>query len=270
MRRTALLAAATIVLSPSLPAGAAVVLASHRAVYDISLDPTAVPTDITDLSGRIVAEFTGSPCSGYTASLRFVLEIEDADGRSQITDQRTQSFEDAKGEALDFVNQTYIDDKLTEETSGKAKRVGKGIAVALAKPAAKTLDLSGSVIFPTQQIERIVAAAKVGQSFLDAEVYDGSDDGQKVYPTGVVIGREITGDDVGTEEAAASVSKLRHWPVTISYFNKDDAGETTPSYVMSFILLENGVQRDLKINYGDFAIVARLTSLVLLDPSPCP
>jgi hypothetical protein len=271
MSRTAVVAAflATITLSGA-PAAAAVVLASHRAVYDIALDPLAVPTDIADLSGRIVAEFTGSPCAGYKASLRFVLEIEGSDGKSQVTDQRTSSFEDPKGEALDFNNQTYIDDKLAEDSSGRAKRNGEGIAVSLAKPNAKTLDLAGSIIFPTQQIERILAAANAGQSFLDAEIYDGSEDGQKVYPTGVVIGREMAGDDVGAEKAAEGLAKLRHWPVTISYFDKDDPGEATPSYVMSFVLLENGVQRDLKINYGDFAIVARLSSLELLDSAPCP
>jgi len=271
MNRTAVVAAflATFALSQA-PASASVILASHRAVYDITLDPLAVPTDIADLSGRIVAEFTGSACAGYKASLRFVLEIEDADGKSQVTDQRTYSFEDAKGEALDFNNQTFIDDKLAEESRGRAKRTGKGIAVSLAKPKSKTLDLSDSVIFPTQQIERILAAAKAGRSFLDAEIYDGSEDGQKVYPTGVVIGPEMKDDDVGDEKAAAGLSKLRHWPVTVSYFDKDAPGEATPSYVMSFVLLENGVQRDLKINYGDFAIVARLTSLELLKPSPCP
>jgi hypothetical protein len=261
--------AAAVFALAGAPAGATG-LAPYRAVYDITLDPNADSGDVADLSGRVVAEFSGSSCKGYKAAMRFVLALENPDGDKQVTDSRTTSFEDSAGNALDFANQTYVDEKLTEDSRGKAQRTGQGVAVSLTKPASKKLDLAPSVIFPTQQIEQILTAAKAGESFLSATIYDGSDDGQKVFSTAVVIGREMTDDGIGDEPAAAGVKGLRHWPVTISYFDKDEPGEQKPSYVMSFVLHENGVQTKLKINYGTFAVVANLTTLSMLPVEACP
>ena len=266
-----LLAAVIAALGLSLPTGAeAVNLAAYRAVYDISLDPATDSGDIADLSGRVVAEFSGSQCKGYKASMRFVLATENPEGDKQVTDSRTTSFEDSGGKTLDFANQTYVDDKLTEDSRGKAKRTGEGVAVSLTKPASKQIDLASSVIFPTQQIEQILAAATTGQAFLAAKIYDGSEDGQKVFSTAVVVGREMTDDGVGDEPAAAGVKGLRHWPVSVSYFDKDEPGEQKPSYVMSFVLHENGVQTRLKINYGGFGVLARLNTLNMLPVEACP
>jgi hypothetical protein len=189
-------------------------LASHRAVYDLTLDPSVDSGDIGDVSGRVVTEFTGSTCAGYKATMRFVMAIENEDGDKQVTDTRTVSFEDSGGTALDFSNQTYVDDKLTADSSGKAKqakRTGKGVTVSLVKPAVKKVDFSPSVIFPTQQIEQILAAARGGQSFVDASIYDGTDDGQKAFATAAVIGREIK-DGYGTFSVTLRMTKLDMLP----------------------------------------------------------
>ena len=58
--------------------------------------------------------------------------------------------------------------------------------------------------------------------------------------------------------------------MTVSYFDQETHGEQTPIYVMSFVLYENGISRHLKIDYGDFAIVGRLTGLEMLPLTPCP
>ena len=250
-------------------AGAADELASHRAVYDLTLDPSVDSGDIGDVSGRVVTEFSGSSCAGYKATMRFVMAIENEDGDKQITDTRTVSFEDSAGTALDFSNQTYVDDKLTADSSGKAKRTGKGVTVSLVKPAVKKVDFSPSVIFPTQQIEQILAAARDGRSFVDASIYDGTDDGQKAFATAAVIGREIKDGDDGDAAVNSALAGMRHWPVTVSYFDSPDPGEETPAQIMSFVLYENGVQTNLKINYGTFSVTLRMTKLDMLPAAPC-
>jgi hypothetical protein len=251
-------------------------LAPHRAVYDIVLDPSAANTDVADLSGRMVMEFTGSECAGYKVTLRFVTEIEDSEGEHRVTDSRTTSFEHPGGRSFEFNNQTYIDQNLTEESRGSAERTTKGIEVSLLKPGTKRLGLGRSVVFPTQQIEEIVAAAKAGQSFVEADVYDGSEDGETVYSTAAVIGRGAVGPpadaDAAAEEgsvASAGIGGVRYWPVTVSYFQKGEKGEQTPTYVMAYRLYENGISRSLRIDYGGFAVTGRLASLQLLPEEPC-
>ena len=63
----------------------------------------------------------------------------------------------------------------------------------LKRPSTKTFTVDGKAVFPTEQIQRIIAAAKEGKSVLELTVYDGSDNGEKVYNTFSVIGKPIRG-----------------------------------------------------------------------------
>ena len=200
-------------------------------------------------------------------------ESEDPEGQSQITDSRSSTFESADGQSLEFANETYTGDVLAEESRGKASRKNLDVDVALDRPASKNFALGPSVVFPTEQMERILSSALGGQSFLHLDVYDGSEDGETVFETAGIIGHVSTAsDDVGSETAVkdAGIAGLRHWPLTLSYFDKAETGDDTPFYVMSFVIYENGVGRTLKIDYGDFTLAGKLTKLELLPTSPCP
>lgn len=256
------------------PAGAGpLALAPHRAVYDLSLAQTSTGGSVASVSGRMVMEFTGSRCSGYTTKLRFVTQTEDSDGQHQVTDSRASTFEAGDGRRLDFTNETYTDETLAEESHGSASRKDQNISVALTKPADKKFNLASGIVFPTEQMEKILESARKGESFVSLDLYDGSEDGQTVFDTAGVIGpASSSADDIGDETAvkSAGIAALRHWPVTISYFEQKDATDKPPFYVMHFVMYENGVGRSLKIDYGDFALDGRLTRLDMLPSQPCP
>ena len=79
------------------------------------------------------------------------------------------------------------------------------------------------------------------------------------------------GSEAGKLEAAANEKKLAElpsWPVSIGYF-EPATGDLTPSYQIDFRLYENGVSRELLIDYGDFSIHGRLTSLEYLKAKAC-
>ena len=63
--------------------------------------------------------------------------------------------------------------------------------------------------------------------------------------------------------------------LTISYFDKvakrtdDQPGEQTPIYSISFEMYENGISRALKLDYGDFVIDGKMTSLEVLPAKAC-
>ena len=108
---------ATILLSAPLsglawPALAAPQLAPHRAVYDLALDKASDRSGITGLAGRMVYEFNGSPCEGYTVKFRFVTQI-DTSENSRLTDQQTTTFEDGDGKSFNFVTRTFVDQSRT-------------------------------------------------------------------------------------------------------------------------------------------------------------
>lgn len=266
-----ILAAAFAVTVLMLPAAASVPLINYRSVFDLVLAPGSDIAEAGTVTGRAVTEFSGSECAGYNTSVRFVTESRGKEGERQVDDVRGVSFE-AEG-VLEFENESYSDNKLTERSVGTAESGPEGAIVKLSEPTAKTFTVPGDVAFPTGQVQRIIDAAIAGKRFLAFDLYDGTGTGEIVYGTSAVIGAvSIDAGDLGSETgiADAGFAAMRHWPVTISYFKDPSRTDMTPAYSMSLVLYENGMSRDLKIDYGIFALIGKLTHLEVLPTPACP
>lgn len=258
------------------PALAAPFLASHRAVYDLSLIKATDKSGITGLTGRMVYEFRGSPCEGYTVTFRFVTRIQ-TDDNTRLTDQQTTTFEDAAGKTFRFVTKSFTDDVLNKEVRGTASHGARGLTeVKLEKPQASSLSLPMAE-FPTQQLIDMLQRAGKGEKFYTVNLFDGSDSADKVMATTVVIGKQAALSKDDPEKAALTSvtpekpgSLGRYWPVTVAYFdttaNARKEGEQTPTYRISFKLLDNGITRDLTMDYGDFSMKGKLVNLALFKP----
>jgi hypothetical protein len=256
-----------LVLGTAVPAGA-VTLVPHRAVYDLALaEGRARSENTAGMTGRMVFEFTGAACEGYTVNFRFVVEATGADGMTTVTDLRTSSFEAAAGDSYQFLSQTYSNRALTEEVKGSAAREGDALAVTLTLPKPAEVRLEGGPLFPTQHLAAVIAAAESGRTVYEQSVYDGSDAGNKMYRTTAVIGSPRPATPTGTE---AAIGTDRRWPVSIAYFAAKAEGDQVPEYAISFDLWDNGVSSDLTMDYGDFALSGSLTDFETLPQTPCP
>ncbi|HEY1783746.1 MAG TPA: cell envelope integrity EipB family protein [Roseiarcus sp.] len=272
--RFALCGAAILCALSAARAGTAPVLplAAHRAAYDISLidssgpAPSSARTPVS-ATGLIAYEFRGSACEGYTSNFRQLTEMERSEGEPISMRVNAMSFEDGGGKSMRF----QIDSQGLQDTPpvvGAATRgAGDEMRVVLSKPSPKTLDFGHDVMFPTQHIERLIEAARNGGGAIQARVYDGSDTGAKIFATMSVIGKEVTKPDDDTETASA-LSGVRRWPVVISYFDEATT-DSPPEYTLSFDLYENGVSGSLKLDYGAFALRARLRKLEILPTPAC-
>jgi hypothetical protein len=249
---------------------------SHQALYELSLVKSRGTNSINSARGRILYNFSGSACEGYTSEFRQVSELDSGEGKLTLSDLRSTSWEDGAGKSYRFKIDARMNDADSSPVDGVAERTGDHITVKLKQPVAKTFTLDGSTVFPTEQIQRIIAAAKDGKSLLELTVYDGSDNGEKVYNTLTVIGQPIPGDrtieapDPSTTNDA--MKSLTRWPVTVSYYDRDAKvaeGEQTPVYAMSFELFENGVSRALVLDYNDFVISGALGKFDVKDSKPC-
>jgi len=250
---------------------------AHQALYDLSLLKSR-SSSINSARGRILYNFKGSSCEGYTSEFRQVSELDSGEGKVTLSDLRSNSWEDAAGKSYRFKIETRMNDADANEVEGSAERSGDHITVKLNLPAPKTFTLDGSTVFPTEQIQRIIAAAKEGKSLLELSVYDGSDTGEKVYNTLSVIGQPIPADRVtGSPDPSTSDEHMKsqiRWPVTVSYFDRDakqkeGEGEQLPVYAMSFELFENGVSRALTLDYNDFVLSGVLSKFEVKDTKPC-
>jgi hypothetical protein len=270
--RFAVSAAALLLGSAAAVADAPLPLVSHRAAYDISLvDPSAPPmgqaASPVSASGLIAYEFRGSACEGYTSSFRQMTEMERSEGDPLSMQVNASSFEDPQGKSMRF----QIDSQGLQETepvAGAATRdADDDLKVQLSKPATKSLDFGHDVLFPTQHVEKLIEKAKEGGGVVQARVYDGSDTGAKIFATMSVVGKEAT--KPGEDEATASDLKgVRRWPVVVSYFDEAST-DSPPEYTLSFDLYENGVSGSLKLDYGAFALYARLRKLEILPTTAC-
>jgi hypothetical protein len=253
-------------------AGGGVGLATYRAIHDLILDPSKDAPDLSTMQGRLVTEFSGSACAGYTTTTRFVTAIEDGEGERQVTDSRSKTFESADGR-FDFDNKTYDDGEVSETAVGSAQRKPDGVTVKLTEPGKKTLTLAAEIVFPTAQIVKIIAKAREGKHFASFSAYDGLESGDTVQLTTTVIGPGTTDvGDIGKETAIikAGYGGVLHWPVTISYFNEGKGADEAPIYAMSAILYENGIMRQLRLNYGKFTLIGTLVQLDVLPEKACP
>jgi EipB-like len=248
-------------------------LVSHRAVYDLKLAHARGNPGAVSARGRILYDFSGSACDGYTLQFRQVSELDNGEGRVTLSDLRSTSWEDGAAKKFIFKSQNYLNEMLVDSVDGQAERESGKVAVGLTKPADKKFDLDAAIIFPTDHMRRIIEAARAEKSLLELPIYDGSDKGDKVYNTLTVIGRPIMPNERLPTDAAAgqrAFAGLKRWPVTVSYFDRAaKGGDQVPVYSIKFELYENGVSRALMLDYNDFAISGELTSIEVRDSKPC-
>lgn len=263
--------------SPARAQGASPVpFAAHQAVYDLSLQRTRGNASVNAARGKILYNFSGSSCEGYSTEFHQISEIDSGEDKVISSDLRSTSWEDGEGKSYRFKIDTKMNDNPPTQVDGVAERNASGIVVKLKLPKVKTFTLGKETVFPTEQIKRIIEAARAGKSILELVVYDGSDDGEKVYNTLAVIGQPITGDKAPKKpDVSTSNEKLKsvtRWPVTVSYYDraaKENAGEQTPAYAMSFELYEDGISRALVLDYNDFVIAGAMDKLDIKDTKPC-
>ncbi|MDR3423070.1 MAG: cell envelope integrity EipB family protein [Xanthobacteraceae bacterium] len=275
--RAAFLAYALIFAAPASVSAQdrPIVLVPHRAIYDLALGQTHENAQVAGVRGRILYDFGGDACDGYTLQFRQVSELDSGEGKISTSDLRSTTWEGGDAKRFKFTSQNFVDQNLVDTVDGHAEHGGAATAVDLAKPEHKVLDIDAAVVFPTQHMVRVIEAARAGKTILNFPVYDGSDTGEKVYDTLTVIGRKLGPDERKHDDAAATAPKLAgvtRWPVTISYFEKgkgQKSTEQTPVYAIGFELYENGISRALSLDYNDFVVTGTLVSLDIKDAKPC-
>jgi hypothetical protein len=150
--------------------------------------------------------------------------------------------------------------------------------VETTKPRKERFETAATVYFPMQHTTAILRAARSGTRLLAADLYDGSEGGQKHYATSALIGQPFA---PGEREASAVIGKasaaaldgLSSWPVSIGYFSPASAAsekkDDIPLYEISYRLHDNGVSSELLLDYGTYKLRGELRTLVFLDPGTC-
>ncbi|MEP9367205.1 cell envelope integrity EipB family protein [Xanthobacter sp. VNH20] len=244
-------------------------LLAHRTSYVLSLDGSKSSQKLEGADGRIDYEMRGDACEGYTVKLRQTNRLDTGEGDPVNSEMLSTSWEDGTAATYRFKTLSRQQDEVKSDVDATASRTDTGLSVAITKPRKATVELTGKILLPTEHVQKVIAAAKAGETVLEARVFDGSDDGVKVFDTLAVIGHPSKDEPNLPEAAKAALAGHTYYQTSVSYF-EPGGSDQTPEYVMSFSLYDNGVIGALKIDYNDFVLRGQMDQFEPLKASrPC-
>src|SRR4051812_32844374 len=169
-------AALLLALAPAAAAPVdGVVLAPHRAFYDLKLARSNGNRGISSVHGRILYDFSGNACEGYDLKFRQVSELDSMESNDALSDLISNTWEDGAAKKFRFSSENKLNQQSGEVVNGQAERKTDAVAVALQKPAEKNFRIPVEAVFPTEHMRKIITAGRANKKVLDLVVYDGSE-----------------------------------------------------------------------------------------------
>lgn len=261
---TLLFSGAWVTHASAAPAG----LASHRAVYDFTLGVSRGQKGPSAASGRIVYEIRGDTCTGYAVNFRQATQVTPMEGEVVSADVRSATFEDADGQKFRFRYETYSDGSITKTVEGNAERSKGGLSINLVRPSANKTDLGVEVQFPVQQTLKAIKAALAGETVLEMNSYDASDDGKKVFHALQIISQPLKQPADDLTASQPGMKDMKRWRIVASNFDLKNV-DAPPLYTLTFEMWENGVSSNVTIDYGTFTLVGKMSKLEMIPAKPC-
>src|SRR5438874_7832576 len=258
--------AAVVLLLVAAYPGTAAEIAPHRALYAMSLGPTHGEGGVTAASGTMAYQW-GQACDGWTIEQRYRLKMGYAESQDVSIASNFVTWESKDGLRYRFNQKETRNGADEGEINGEAKLdgPGQGGSAEFEKPEGKSFKLPEGVLFPSTHTAMLIDKAQAGENFLSRHVFDGAT-AESAVLVSAVIGAKVEPD----AEAAKKSPLLNRpgWRVRLAFFPADPKAEK-PDYELGMVLLDNGVSRDMVIDYGDYAIHATLDDIEPLSKPGC-
>ena len=241
-------------------------IAPHRALYTMLLAAVRSDSGVADARGTMQYEW-GESCDGWTIEQRYRLrlrygETPDADIVSSFV-----TWESKDGLRYRFNQRQTRNGEVDQDIRGEARleAPGGGGVVEFIRPKPQTLKLEPGVLFPSAHTILLLDKAGEGENFVSRQVFDGATEENAVQVSAAI------GTKVATDTAADHRSPLLQrpgWRIRLAFFPADNSVEK-PDYELGMHLLDNGVSRDMLIDYGEYSIRAKLDDIEPLTKPNC-
>jgi hypothetical protein len=237
---------------------------AHRALYSMSLSRASGDAGVVGARGTMAYQW-GESCDGWTIEQRYRLKMGYAESPDVAISSNFVTWEAKNGLRYRFNQKETRNGADEEEIRGEAKLdgAGKGGLAEFEKPPGKSFKLPPGVLFPSAHTIELINRAEAGENFVSKHVFDGA------TAEGAVLVSAVIGPKVEPDAEAAKKSPLLNhpgWRIRLAFFPADPKAEK-PDYELGMLLLDNGVSRDMVIDYGDYAINAKLDDI---EPLPKP
>lgn len=246
-----------------------VVLVPHRATYDMKLATARPNSGIVEVNGRMVLEMVDS-CDAWEVKQRIKLKFLRNEGEEFDTDSSFTSYETKDGLGLRFSVRNIQDQEVEEELRGHADLEAPGARgrASFTLPEVRNFELPAGTLFPTTHLALIIRHARDGDKSASYGVFDGARlDG--AFQVNAVIGRPPRGAGPAVRGDVGLLRNQPSWGVRLAFFAAGDQGTSNPEYELALDLLGNGISRSMMLDYGDFAVDARLVQLQALPRPRC-
>lgn len=238
----------------------------HRALYELSLlssrDAAVVAVD-----GNMAFEWQDS-CDGWSVNQRSQMAFYYDSGESTRINWSLVSWEAKDGGAYRFIVRQMTDGTLTDEFRGDASLSTPGGAgnARYTTPEARTVKLPSGSLFPSAHSLALLERAIAGETLFWAQVFDGSD-AKGLFEVSAVI-TPLSAASRARADAEPALKGVPGWHVALAFFAPDSQG-AEPEHEQQLDLFANGVVDELKLDYGDFTVVAALKRLETLPDPNC-
>jgi hypothetical protein len=227
-------------------------LLAHKALYTLTLDHAA-GNDVVAARGTMGYEVIDA-CDGWAVRQRLQMTITNSDGQDIDMASDYATWESKDGLKFRYHMRQTTDTAVTSQTDGEAllpKAGGAGEA-HYTSPHDSTSALPAGTVFPMAHTAAIIAAARDKKHFLTLPLFDGTDENGVEDSFIVVLDWKPP-----MPVAWPALSPLPSTRVNIAFFDHPEAA-VTPTYEVAMRYWENGVADDMKMNFGDFVMRAKM------------
>lgn len=268
------LAALMLCAAPLLaaaPAGAVprADLAPHKAIYNIKMIAKRSGSQVLNISGQMYFELRAG-CDAWTTDHRFNLNYEYTDSPPMMITSDFTTYEPYAGGTLDFNSRRKRDGELFQELRGRAAtQPGQDGSADYNVPEGMKYKLPAGTLFPMAHTVKLLDEIKAGKTFINATVFDGSDEEGPVEINAFVgapvnaLATVKAGPDIDATLINTPAHNLR-----MAFFPLS-SGESGSDYEMNAVFHDNGIISDMTVEYGDFTVSQSLQALQKLEPEPC-
>jgi hypothetical protein len=239
---------------------------AHRALYTMTLGTSRTDSGVTGARGAMAYQW-GESCDGWTVEQRYKLTLSYAESQDVVIVSNFVTWESKDGLRYRFNQKETRNGTIDQEIRGEAQLdgPGKGGTITFDKPSPKTLKIPAGAMFPSAHTILLLEKAQAGENFVSRQVFDGATVDGAVLVTGA-IGGKVEPDP--KDPMKAPILQRAGWRVRLAFFPAD-LTEEKPDYELGMLLLENGVSRDMLIDYGDYTIKAKLDNIEAMPKPNC-
>jgi hypothetical protein len=235
----------------------------HRGIYVLDLVTAGAASGVAGARGVAYFEWAKS-CEGYLVNQHVRMQLTMNEGQSGISVLLFSSFESADGRQMRFKLQQVADGAVTERLEGVAELKGDGSGTAhFSTPERTEVALPVGTLFPTAYTRQALAAMVAGELQFSAYLFDGSTaDG--AYRVSTFYGAPTPRPKPGGKPNESEP----FWANRAGYF-QIDAGEAEPLFEVGSLVNASGVAEWFDLDYGSFAVRARLEEFEALPEPKC-